>query len=138
MRPGGPVTDGDSVTLECASSFSPVYSSYVWSVDRVDSADQAGNGELDVAVDINNVHTYSCKMSVDGGNTYSEYSNEITPKGKFFFFHTIKKATLGSKISFGHILEIWAQARRKKKSRGSCKIVSAAREARRDFWFTPP
>ena len=80
--PSGTLTDGAAFTLTCTTASTGLSSaSYVWNVGNVDQS-ASGTNTLSVnAVDINSVQDYKCKVSGDGGSSYSAYSNVYTPTG---------------------------------------------------------
>ena len=82
--PSGTLTDGGAFTLTCTTASTGLSSaSYIWNVATVDQAASGTNTLTVNAVDINNVQDYKCKVSGDGGSSYSAYSNTHTPIGWF-------------------------------------------------------
>ena len=80
--PSGTLTDGDAFTLTCTTASTGLSSStYVWNVANVDQSASSTSTLTVNAVDINSVQDYKCKVSGDGGTSYSAYSSIHTPTG---------------------------------------------------------
>ena len=83
--PSGTLTDGGAFTLTCTTASTGLSSAtYVWNVATVDQSASSTNTLTVNAVDINNVQAYKCKVSGDGGTSYSAYSSTHTPTGEFY------------------------------------------------------
>ena len=83
MSPPAPLTDGENFTLTCMTSFGLASVFYVWNVDGADLSGSSSSTLAVAAVDIANVQVYRCKVSADGGSSYSDYSSPFTPEGRF-------------------------------------------------------
>ena len=80
--PSGTLTDNDAFALTCTTASTGLSSAtYVWNVANVDQSASSTSTLTVNAVDINSVQDYKCKVSGDGGTSYSAYSSVHTPTG---------------------------------------------------------
>ena len=78
--PSGAVDSDGAYTLTCGTaSIGLTSTSYVWSIANVDQSASSSNTLIVNPEDID--RDYKCKVSGDGGKTYSAYSSIQTPTG---------------------------------------------------------
>ena len=78
---------------------------YIWNVANVDQSASSTSTLTVNAVDINSVQDYKCKVSGDGGSSYSAYSSVHTQAGLLLLIsnicmHLCKQTTIEYLLTF--------------------------------------